>query len=175
MKRFSVVNIGRVIAASAALLFATVAAGPIDQLDRFAGTWQTQGTFVETPYSTAGAASGTATCAWATDHQYLICQQNNVLAGKPDDDVAIYSYDDAAQAYKFYSVRPARSTTATITIDRDTVTYPFSFTNNGETVSIRTLNTFTSPDFYNWRSEFSTDLGKTWTLMASGTSQRTSH
>jgi hypothetical protein len=72
-------------------------------------------------------------------------------------------------------VRPSRSTTATITIDKDNVTYPFSFTNNGETVSIRTLNTFTSPDFYNWRSEFSTDLGKTWTLMASGTSQRTSH
>ena len=168
-------TIGRVIAAAAALLFATVAAGPIDQLDRFAGTWQTQGTFVETPYSTAGTASGTATCAWSTDHQYMICQQNNVLAGKQDDDVAIYSYDDAAQAYKFYSVRPSRSTTATIAIDKDTVTYPFSFTNNGETVSIRTLNTFTSPDFYNWRSEFSIDLGKTWTLMASGTSQRTSH
>jgi hypothetical protein len=169
------VKIGRVILASAALVCATVAAGPVDQLDRFAGTWQTQGTFVDTPYSTAGAATGTATCAWATDHQYMICQQNNVLGGKQDDDVAIYSYDEAAQAYKFYSIRPSRSTTATITIDKDSVTYPFSFTNNGETVSIRTLNTFTSPDFYNWRSEYSTDLGKTWTLMASGTSQRTSH
>jgi len=175
MRRYSMPDIGRAAAASVALLFATVAAGPIDQLDRFAGTWQTQGTFVETPYSTAGSATGTATCAWSTDHLYMICQQSNVLAGKQDDDVAIYSYDDASQAYKFYSVRASRSTTATITIDKNTVTYPFSFTNNGETVSIRTLNEWTGPDSYTWRSEFSTDLGKTWTLMASGTSQRTSH
>jgi hypothetical protein len=153
------------------LLFA-VGAGPIDQLDRFAGTWQTQGTFVDTAYSKAATASGTTTCAWSMDRAFMICQQSVAVGGKSDHDVAIYSYDDATSAYRFYNVHAGSSTSATITIAGEMVTYPFSFTDKGKTVSIRTLNVWKNPNAYDWRSEFSTDDGKTWTLMASGTSTR---
>src|SRR5579871_3743796 len=117
------------------LALALLAAGPIDQLDRFSGTWHGQGTFVETPYSTAGTSSATTICAWAADHLFMICSQSVTMNGKRDDDVAIYSYDDAAGAYNFFNIRPARITSTTIAIDGNTVTYPFSFTDKGKKVT----------------------------------------
>jgi hypothetical protein len=149
-----------------------LAAGPIDQLDRFSGTWHSQGTFVETPYSPAGTSSATTICAWSADHLFMICQQSATMAGKRDDDVAIYSYDDAAAAYRFFNIRPGRITTLTITVDGNTVTYPSTFTDKGKTVTIRTLNVWKTHDLYTWRTEYTTNGGATWTQMASGTSQR---
>jgi hypothetical protein len=160
------------IAVTLALLATTIAAGPIDQLDRFAGTWQTQGTFLDTPYSKAGSASGLARCAWSSDRLFMICQQTVTLNGKTDHDVTIYAYDDAAQQYTFHNVHAANATTATITIDGDTVTYPFSYKDGDTTVSIRTLNIWKNPYAYAWRTEYSTDGGTTWTPMASGTSTK---
>lgn len=154
------------------LAFALLAAGPIDQLDRFSGTWHGQGTFVETPYSTAGTSSATTICSWSADHLFMICQQSATLAGKRDDDVAIYSYDDAAGAYRFFNIRPSRITSLTITVDGNTVTYPSTFTDKGKNVTVRTLNVWKNSNFYTWRTEYTTDGGATWTLMASGTSQR---
>lgn len=154
------------------LALVLLAAGPIDQLDRFSGTWHGQGTFVETPYSPAGTSSATTICAWAADHLFMICQQSVMMAGKRDDDVAIYSYDDDAAAYRFFNIRPGRITSTTITVNGDTVTYPFKFTDKGKNVTIRTLNVWKTPDLYTWRTEYSTNDGTTWTLMASGTSQR---
>ncbi|HEY3675301.1 MAG TPA: hypothetical protein VGK84_04870 [Candidatus Tumulicola sp.] len=155
------------------LMLCVVGAGPLDQLDRFAGTWQTQGTFLTTPYSTAGTAAGTSSCAWSNDRQFMICQQNVTLSGKTDHDVTVYSYDDAKQAYRFYNVHAADSTATSITVNGDTITYPFSFTGDGgQTVEIRTTNVWKGSTFYDWRTEYSTDNGATWTPMASGTSQK---
>ena len=154
------------------LALALCAAAPIDQLDRFSGTWHGQGTFVETPYSTAGTSSATTICAWAADHLFMICQQSVTLAGKRDDDVAIYSYDDAAGAFNFFNIRPTRITSTTIKVDGNTITYPFSFTDKGKNVTIRTLNVWKNANFYTWRTEYTTNGGASWTLMASGTSQK---
>jgi hypothetical protein len=161
----------RLLCAFAVFLFA-VAAGPVDQLDRFAGTWQTQGSFVTTPYSKAATATGTTNCAWSKDHLFMICQQSNVLGGKEDHAVAVYTYDDGVQHYRFYNMHPRNSSSGTITIAGDTVSYPFSFDDGGKTVDIRTLNVWTSPNAYTWKTEYSTDGKKTWALMASGTSTK---
>jgi hypothetical protein len=83
------------------LALCAIGAAPIDQLDRFAGTWQTQGTFLATPYSKAATASGTTTCAWSNDHLFMICQQTVTLGETLDHDVTIYSYDETAKAYHF--------------------------------------------------------------------------
>ncbi|HLX26469.1 MAG TPA: hypothetical protein VKR05_05705 [Candidatus Cybelea sp.] len=154
------------------LALVLLGAGPIDQLDRFSGTWHSQGTFNETPYSTAGTSSATTICNWSADHLFMICPQSVTLAGKRDDDVAIYSYDDAAGAYRFFNVRPGRITSTTITVNGNTVTYPFTFTDTGKNVTIRTLNVWKTADLYTWRTEYTIDGGATWTLMASGTSQK---
>jgi hypothetical protein len=154
------------------LALALFAAGPIDQLDRFSGTWHGQGTFVETPYSTAGTSSATTTCAWSGDHLFMVCQQAVTMNGKRDDNLAVYSYDDAAGAYRFFNIRPGRITSTPITVDGNTITYPFSFTDKGKNVTIRTLNVWKNANLYTWRTEYTIDGGAMWTLMASGTSQR---
>ena len=147
-------------------------AAPIDYLDRFTGTWQSQGVFVSTPYSAAGDATATTTCAWSGDHLFMICQQAVTMAGKRDDDLGIYTYDEIASAYRFYNVHTSRTTSMTITIDGNTIAYPFSFTDKDKNVTIRTMNVWKNATMYTWRTEYSTDGGATWTLMASGTSQK---
>jgi hypothetical protein len=146
-------------------------AAPIDELERFAGTWHSQGTFVDTPYSNAGTATATTTCAWSTDRLFMICQQAVNMGGKADDDLGIYSYDESA-GYRFFNVRPARISSTIITVSGETITYPFTFTDKGQNVTIRTLNVWKNPSFYTWRTEYTTDGGKNWKLMASGTSQK---
>jgi hypothetical protein len=147
-------------------------AAPIDALDRFAGTWQSQGKFLDTPYSQPGTSSATTTCAWSSDRVFMICQQVVTMQGKRDDDLGIYSYDDASGAYHFYNVHPGRTTSTAITVNGNTITYPFTFTEKGQNVTIRTLNVWKSTSLYTWRTDYSTDGGATWTLMASGTSQK---
>jgi hypothetical protein len=151
---------------------AVAGAAPLDELNRFAGTWQSQGTFVDTPYQKAGNATATTTCAWSIDGEFMICQQSANLNGTHDSALGIYSYDSTAQAYRFDNVHTARSTSTTVTVDGDTVTYPFTFSDNGKSVTIRTLNVWKSPTMYTWRTEYSTDGGATWSLMGSGVSQK---
>jgi hypothetical protein len=165
----------------AALVFATAglialpvrgAGAPLDELDRFAGTWQSHGTFVDGPYSKASTSTAATTCAWSTGHTFMICQQSVSTDGKVSDDLGIYAYDETAGTYRFYSVQTAHTTASTITVAGNTITYPFSFTEKGKNVTIRTLNVWDSPSLYRWRTEYSTDDGTSWKLMGSGSSQR---
>lgn len=151
---------------------AVAAADPLDSLDRFAGTWHSQGTFVDSPYGKAGTADATTTCAWSTSHTFMICQQSVTMSGATTADVAIYTYDADAKVYRFYNVQTNRAVPIVITVDDKSVTYPVSFKNNGRDVTIRTVNVWDSPSLYRWRTEYSNDNGATWVPMASGTSQR---
>ena len=149
------------------------AADPIDSLDRFAGTWKSHGTFVDSPYGKAGPADATTTCVWSNGHTFVICQQNVTMDGKTNEDIALYTYDPDAKIYRFFNVRPSKVVPLLITIDGDTVTYPVTFKDSaGQDVTIRTLNVWENPALYRWRTEYSNDAGKTWIPMASGTSQR---
>ncbi len=94
------------------------------------------------------------------------------MNGANDDDLGIYTYDRAGGVYRFYNVHASRTTSMDITVNGNTIAYPYSFTDKGGNVTIRTLNVWANPSLYNWRTEYSTDGGKTWTLMASGASQK---
>lgn len=89
----------------AAVLCVTIGAdarpAALDLLDKLVGTWQSSGTFVDSAYSKVGTATATTTCAWSADRYFLICQQSVMMGAKATHDVAIYTYDDAAHAYKF--------------------------------------------------------------------------
>ena len=173
IKRRSIFTAALVLAGAGVILIPLrAAAAPVDTLDRFAGTWHSQGTFVDSPYQKAGSASGTTTCAWSNDHVFMICQQISSLNGMHDSDVAIFTYDDGSKSYRFYSVRPGGTDSVAITVDPKTITYPGSFTDRGKKVMIRTVNSWDNPSLYHWRAEYSTDGGTTWKLMGSGSSQR---
>jgi hypothetical protein len=157
--------------AATALPLGAVAAG-LDQLDRFAGTWTSPGALVDTPYSKAASVSATATCAWSSDRLFMICQQSVSDGTKIDHDLALYTFDAAANVYHFFNVRSSQVNSVPIEIQGNTITYTNSFSDRGKRVTIRTLNVWESPSLYRWRTEYSTDAGATWTLMGSGTSQR---
>ncbi|HEY5425494.1 MAG TPA: hypothetical protein VIJ77_02995 [Candidatus Tumulicola sp.] len=175
-------NAAVVLAASVAFLAAggsahgpaiAQAAAASAMLDRLVGTWDGPGTFVDSAYSKAGTADAKTTCAWSNDRQFVICQQHVVMNGKSTDDVAVYTYDAAAQKYHFYNIGPARANATELTVAGDTMTYSDSFTDGSKHVSTRTLNVWSSPKSYTWRAEYSLDGGATWTLMGSGTATRT--
>ena len=158
--------------ASTLVLPCAVSAAGLDELNRFAGTWDSPGAFVDGPYSKAGSAKATTICAWSSDRIFMICQQQVTTATKTEHDLGIYSYDDAAKAYRFYAVRQAAVNEVPMTLDGDTIAYSNSFDDGGKHVTIRTLNTWEGADRYRWRSEYSTDGGATGTLMGSGTATR---
>jgi|SRR6516164_4758247 hypothetical protein len=157
--------------ACCATVVAARAAG-VDDLGRFLGTWTSPGTLYDTAYSKAGTATATNTCAWSSDHVFMICQQSITLNGKLSHAISIYTYDAVKSQYHFFNVGPDGGDGSIISVVGDTVTYSNSFTDKGKQVTILTLNVWESPTLYRWRTEYTTDSGKTWTLMASGTSQR---
>ncbi len=144
--------------------------GALDLLDKLAGTWQSSGTFVDSAYSKAGTATGTTTCAWSRDRYFLLCQQTVLMNGKPDHGVAIYTYDDATSAYKFYNVGINRMGSTGMSVDAKSITYDGSFDDAAKHVLTRTTNVWESPRAYAWRAEYSLDAGKTWVLMGAGKS-----
>ena len=150
---------------------AALAAGR-NELDRFVGTWDAPGSFVTTPYSKAGHADAVNSCAWSTDHIFVICQQSISIDGALQHAISIYTFDDAAMTYHFYNLRPDGASSTKISVAGNTIIYSDSFTDKGQTVTIRTLNVWETPDRYRWRTEYSLDGGTTWRLMASGLSQR---
>jgi len=161
------------LVAAAASAAKVSAAGPIDSLDRLAGTWKSHETFVDSPYGKAGTADATTTCVWSNGRTFLICQQSVTMSGTTNEDIALYTYDPDAKVYRFFNVRPSNVTALTITIEGDTITYPVTIKDSaGQDVAIRTVNVFENAALYRTRVEYSNDAGKTWTPMASGTSQR---
>ena len=54
-----------------------------DVLGRWVGgKWIGDGKLVDTDYSKAMAVSGVTNCAWSPDHIFVVCDQNNTIAGR---------------------------------------------------------------------------------------------
>lgn len=162
----------------ALLLVATIGAAPsttpdgLLQLDRFAGNWTGNGTFVTSDYSQAGTASAKTECNWSQDRTFMICQQQAVLNGKPEDDVSVYTYDASSSKYHFYNIGVSRANGTELGVTPDTVIYTNTFSDRGRSVQSRTLNVWDRPGHYRWRTEYSLDAGAHWILMGSGDSTR---
>lgn len=142
----------------------------LDLLDKLVGTWESSGTFVDSAYSKAGSATATTTCAWSADRYFLLCQQTVLMNAKPTHDIAIYTYDDATHAYKFYNAGVDRVGSTALSVAVKTIVYNGSFDDGAKHVLTRTSNVWESPRAYAWRAEYSLDAGATWTLMGSGRS-----
>jgi len=145
---------------------------PVDALGRLVGTWKSAATFVKSDYSSTGPAHATTACAWSSSREFVICQQAVVFNGATSHDISIYSYDPVAKRYKFHNIGLSNASDSTIDVTQKTITYPSNFKDHGHTVTMRTVNIWTSPELYYFRTEFSIDGGKHWTTMLSGSAHR---
>jgi hypothetical protein len=143
----------------------------VGALGRLEGTWQSSAAFVDSPYSKAGATSGTTVCAWSDGRDFLICQQDVVTSGVTTHDVAVYTYDPQAARYRFYAARTNGVSDVAIAVDDGSITYTNSFADGGKNVTIRTLNVWDDPDHYRFWTEYTTD-GSHWTKMLTGSAHR---
>ncbi len=149
------------------------AADPLDALNRFVGTWESSGSFAATSYSRPSTVSGTTVCAWSTGHDFVICQQRVTVNQVERHDIAIYTYDTAAQEYRFDNIGTAHVATTAIAVDGQTITYPGTFADGEKTVKTRTTNIWDDADNYHFTTEYSLDDGGHWTTMLSGAARRT--
>lgn len=146
--------------------------GGAEELQRFSGTWTSSGALLDTPYSKAGAATGTTTCAWSDDRLFMICQQRVSINGTLTRALSVYTYDAAQRQYHFYHMSSSGGSDSSIAVEDNRITYSDSFTDKGARITIRTLNVWETANFYRWQTDYSNNGGATWVPMASGTSQR---
>jgi hypothetical protein len=139
-------------------------------LDAFSGRWTTHGKLYDTPYSHAGVITITMTCGWSPYKGYMICDHLvSGPAGKRND-LTIYTYDQADNSYKFYSLdQTGLPHSVSLTIEGDIWTYNSDMEKDSKKILIKTINDFSKPDIVVWNTKFSDDAGVHWTLMNEGT------
>jgi hypothetical protein len=165
------------VIASSAVLFAADAGPGADVLDRWVGgKWVGSGQFVDSDFSKANKSSATTTCVWSPDHIFVVCDQDINFGGTPMRDLSIYAFASKTNKFYFYGVslgqEKPRSTSLGISDNGNRWVYSSTDDIKGKSVEFRTVNQFHGKDTVEWRSEFSTDGGKTWTKTGEGKETR---
>ena len=142
----------------------------LKKLDALTGRWTTQGSVLDTPYSHAGNITITATCGWSAYNGYLICDHLFSGPNGKSNDLTIYTYDSAANSYRFYSVDSSGVPhSVPLTVENNIWTYNGEMEKDGKKILIRTVNDFSKPGILEWNSKVSADAGAHWTPTSSGT------
>ena len=166
-------RIGRATGVAAAMLAASLANGAeVETFARYAGTWKMQMNYVESAHSKARAESMTvANDCWHSDFFY-VC--NQIIDGKSRA-LIVFFYDPVAKRYGSYPIAVGADTVhpATVVVDEKSITFPYDMQDNGKTVHMRIVNTFTTPDTLDFKQEYSED-GQKWVTIATGVEHRVS-
>src|SRR5579863_10291934 len=76
---------------------ASEASDPSGKLALWVGRWNFSGQIYQTKYSHAHPDTGVASCIWATNKGYVICDYFS--DNPPHDDLSVISYNSSAKAY----------------------------------------------------------------------------
>jgi len=172
------IRFARATCVAAAVLAAPLAnaaeknAAEVDTFARYAGTWKMQLNYVESAHSKARVESMTvANDCWRSDFFY-VC--NQIIDGKSRA-LIVFFYDPVAKRYGSYPIAVGADTVhpATVVVDEKSITFPYDMQDNGKTVHMRIVNTFTTPDTLDFKQEYSED-GQKWVTMATGVEHRVS-
>lgn len=166
--------IDRLPAAAAAALLAlssanAVAAAPpgdVTVFARYAGTWNMELTHTQTPYSKPSNEKMTVRNDCWHSEIFYVCDQ--IIDGTPKA-LIVFFYNADEKTFGSFPIT-ARSDVlhpGNVLVDGKTITFPWQINDNGKTVYMRIVNTFSTPDTIDFRQEYSDD-GQTWTAMATG-------
>lgn len=148
-----------------------------DVLDRWVdGKWVGDAHFVDSEYSKSGNGGGVNHCAWSPAHLFVVCDQDVNDNGKALRFLSIYSFDLEKGSYHFAGLSPAadhpRTGEVSITENGSHWEYMTKTSIGEKPVWFRTINQFKTNDLVDWWSEYSTDGGRQWTKMGSGSEKR---
>lgn len=145
------------------------------KLGVFVGKWQSEGAFLDSPYSKAGKVTSDIDCIWSPQRNFLICEQLITDSGGKHTQLSIFSYNSKDKNYTISSMAgPGKQPwNGTVNINGNIWTYPGGYEANGKKVEIRTINDFSVPGVETFKTEFSDDGGAHWMLTLQGTAHRT--
>jgi hypothetical protein len=166
-------RIGRATWVAAAMLVSSLANGAeVETFARYAGTWKMQMNYVESAHSKARQESMTVrNDCWHSDFFY-VCNQ---IIDDKSRALLVFFYDPVAKRFGSYPIAVGADTVhpATVLADEKSITFPYDMQDNGKTVHMRIVNTFTTPDTLDFKQEYSED-GQNWVTMATGIEHRVS-
>ena len=161
------------LAGALTLPLSTFAAGPppaaaddVGVFARYAGTWKVELHHVETPYSKASNETMTVKNDCWRSEIFYVCDQ--IIDGAPKA-LIVFFYNAEDKRYGSFPIT-ARSDAVhpgDVQVDGKTITFPWVINDNGKTIHMRIVNTFTSSDTIDFTNEYSED-GKNWVSMATG-------
>jgi hypothetical protein len=137
---------------------------------RYAGTWKTDLHHVETPYSKPSNESMTVKNDCWHSEVFYVCDQN--IDGAPKA-LIVFFYNAEDKVYGSFPITAGSESVhrGEVDVDGRTITFPWQINDNGKTVFMRIVNTFTSADAMDFRQEYSED-GKAWRSIATGVETR---
>lgn len=166
-----------IIAAAASLQLNALQAAPADpqaatkKLAVFLGKWQTEATI------NGEKASSELDCRWSPKNNFLVCEQTVSLpGGQQQKQLTVYAYNakDGNYTFSTFSNPGEKPSSGSVVINGNVWTYAFSFSADGKTTLIKTINEFTAPGAENFKTEVSTDGGATWKIILQGIGRRIS-
>ena len=153
------------------------AAKPVDDAGigvfaRYAGTWKVELTRVETPYSKPGPESMTVKNDCWLSEVFYVCDQ--IIDGAPKA-LIVFFYNAEDKTYGSFPITAASATAhrGEVLVDGKSIVFPWQINDNGKTVWMRIVNTFTGPDSMDFRQEYSLD-GKAFKPISTGVEHRVS-
>lgn len=141
------------------------AAAGLDALSAYAGVWQTEIHYLDTPYSQRRDTTYELRNDCWRSAGFYACDQ---FVGGESKALVIYTYDPG-HGYSSYPI-PVGTTEVHVghlDIQGKVWTFPWKTIKDGKTTYFHVTNTWDSPDSIGFRQEYSAD-GQQWTLMAQG-------
>ena len=137
---------------------------------RYAGTWKVELTHVQTPYSKASSETMTVRNDCWHSEIFYVCDQ--IIDGAPKA-LIVFFYNGEDKRFGSFPIT-ARSDVVhpgDVTVDGNTITFPWQINDNGKGIYMRIVNVFKTADTMDFRQEYSED-GQKWIPMATGVEQK---
>ena len=145
------------------------------KLEYFVGNWTTEGESKATPFSPARKWSGAYSYEWLPGEFFVLRRlESNYTDGGTYKAVQILGYDSESKKYTTYSAsNGGGSDLGTFTVTDDTWTSAAQErTAGGKTFKYRATLKLHSPDAFDYKQEYSSDDGKTWTAFGHAKDKR---